>query len=121
MGRIRLPGHLRFLLCLLVFAWGALTQANGASLLVRGGTLIDGTGGAPIANARILITDGRIVKVWSGDGSNSGAPALPAGTQIIEAGGKFIIPGLTDSHVHYNWYMGELFLSHGVTTVFDLG
>src|SRR5881392_3466873 len=118
MERIRLIGHLKFSLCLLVFAWGALTQANGASLLVRGGTLIDGTGGVPIANARILITDGRIARVWSGD---TGAPALPAGTEIVEAGGKFIIPGLIDSHVHYNWYMGELFLTHGVTTVFDLG
>src|SRR5438132_1434938 len=113
--RIRLIGHLTFLLCLLLLA---LTQANAASLLVRGGTLIDGTGGALIANARILITDDRIARVWSGD---TGAPVIPAGTQIIEAGGKFIIPGLIDSHVHYNWYMGELFLSHGVTTVFDLG
>src|SRR5438128_9381762 len=118
MERIRLIGNLKFSLCLLVFAWGALTQANGASLLVRGGTLIDGTGGVPIANARILITDGRIARIWSGD---TGAPALPAGTQIVEAGGKFIIPGLIDSHVHYNWYMGELFLSHGVTSVIDLG
>jgi hypothetical protein len=121
MGGSRLIGHLKFSLCVLIFALTALTRANAASLLVRGGTLIDGTGGNPIADARILITDGRIAKVWSGDGSNSGAPAIPAGTQIVEAGGKFIIPGLIDSHVHYNWYMGELFLSHGVTTVFDLG
>src|SRR3989475_2398177 len=113
--RIRLIGHLSISFCLLFFT---LTQANGASLLVRGGTLIDGTGGAPIANAQILITDGMIVRVSSG---NTGALALPVGTQIIEAGGKFIIPGLIDSHVHYNWYMGELFLSHGVTSVIDLG
>src|SRR5438105_12432892 len=113
--RIRLIGNLSFAFCVLLCA---LTPADGASLLVRGGTLIDGTGGAPIANARILITDGVIARVWSGD---AGAPSLPAGTQIVEAGGKFIIPGLIDSHVHYNWYMGELFLSHGVTTVFDLG
>ena len=113
--RIRLIGHLNFLLCLLLFTF---KSANGASLLVRGGTLIDGTGSAPIVNARILMIDGMIAKVWSGD---TGAPVLPAGTQIVEAGGKFIIPGLIDSHVHYNWYMGELFLSHGVTSVFDLG
>src|SRR5205814_5540374 len=96
----------------------AWTGANAASLLVRGGTLIDGTGRAPIANARVLITDGRIARIWSGD---TGAPPIPTGTQVVEAGGKFIIPGLIDSHVHYNWYMGELFLSYGVTTVFDLG
>ena len=105
MRRIRLIGHLNFSICLLVFAVTALTPANGASLLVRGGTLLDGTGGAPIANARILITDGRIVRVWSGD---TGASALPAGTQIVEAGGKFIIPGLIESHVHYNWYRSAI-------------
>jgi hypothetical protein len=102
-------------LCLLISGW---MPASAASLLVRGGTLIDGTGGPPIANARILITDGTIATVWSGD---TGAPALPPDTQIVEAGGKFIIPGLIDSHIHYNWYMGELFLTHGVTSVFDLG
>src|SRR5215831_16392636 len=118
MEESRLIRRLKFSVCLLIFASTALTQANGESLLVRGGTLIDGTGGAPIANARILITDGRIVRVWSGD---SATPALPAASEVVEAGGKFIIPGLIDSHVHYNWYMGELFLTHGVTTVFDLG
>src|SRR5438034_506744 len=42
MGRIRPSGHLmKFSLCLLVFAWGALTQANGARLLVGGGGLVD--------------------------------------------------------------------------------
>src|SRR5207302_7546662 len=78
----------------------------------------DGTGGGLIANTAMLITDDRNARLWSGD---TGASVLPARTQIVEAGGKFIIPGLIDSHVHYNWYMGELFLSHGVTTVFDLG
>src|SRR5690349_19289607 len=79
MEQIRLIRRLKFSVCLLVFASTALTQANGASLLVRGGTLIDGTGGAPIANARVLITDGRIARVWAGD---TGAPTLPPGTQI---------------------------------------
>lgn len=93
-------------------------QANAESLLVRGGTLIDGTGGAPIANASVLITDGTIVKVWSG---NTAAPVLPDGTKTIEAKGKFIIPGLIDSHVHYDWWEGELFINHGVTSIYAMG
>ena len=40
---------------------------------------------------------------------------------MVDAIGKYIIPGLIDSHVHYNWYQGELFLHYGVTSVFDLG
>src|SRR5262249_4025608 len=44
-----------------------------------------------------------------------------AGVQVVEARGKFIIPGLIDSHIHYRDSNAELFLSHGVTTVNDLG
>jgi hypothetical protein len=40
---------------------------------------------------------------------------------VLDARGKFVIPGLIDSHTHYNWYMGELFLAHGVTAIYDLG
>ncbi len=92
--------------------------ANAQSLLVKGGTLIDGTGTTPIPNARVLIEDGVVQKVWSGDPAGQ---VIPPGIKVIEAEGKFIIPGLIESHVHYNWYEGELFLAHGVTSVYDLG
>ena len=116
MPRRFLPiGLLNLILCLFVSGW---TAANGANLLIKGGTLIDGTGGAPIRNARILIEGSTIRKVWSGDAASE---TLPPGTQVVDAGGKFIIPGLIDSHVHYAWYEGELFLAHGVTTIYDLG
>jgi hypothetical protein len=47
--------------------------------------------------------------------------SAPAGVSIVDATGKYIIRSLIDSHVHYNWYQGELFLHYGVTSVFDLG
>src|SRR6266404_5088008 len=106
---------LNLVLCMLV---SGLTELHGANLLIKGGTLIDGTGGTPIPNARILIEGNTIQKVWSGDATQE---ALPPGTQVVDAGGKFIIPGLIDSHVHYAWYEGELFLGNGVTTIYDLG
>ncbi len=113
--RIHLARLFGLSLCLLL---STLTQANAESVLVRGGTLIDGTGRSPIANASVLITDGVIARVWSG---NVGAPVLPDGTHIIEAKGKFIIPGLIDSHVHYDWWEGELFINHGVTSIYAMG
>jgi hypothetical protein len=106
---------LPILICWLLIPCMCTAAAN---LLIRGGTLIDGRGGSPIQNARILIVGSTIQRVWSGD---AGAQNLPPDTQVVEAGGKFIIPGLIDSHTHYNWYMGELFLAHGVTTIYDLG
>jgi hypothetical protein len=106
---------LYLLLFVLVFG---LAAADAQTLLVRGGTLIDGTGGTPIQNARVLVVNGVIQNVWSGD---TGAPSMPAGIKVVDAAGKYLIPGLIESHIHYAWYEGELFLHYGVTSVFDLG
>ena len=92
------------------------TTLPAATLLIRGGTLIDMTGHPPMHNANILIEDDHISRIWQGSSESN----YPSDTRIIEAKGKFIIPGLIDSHIHYNGYMGELFLAHGITTVNDL-
>jgi len=57
-------------------------------------TLIDGTGRDPVTNASVVIDDeGRISQVGRLTG-------LPAGAEVIDAGGKTVMPGLIDSHVH---------------------
>src|SRR5215510_5843704 len=96
----------------------ALPDANAKNLLIQGATLIDGTGKASIADVRILIEGNVIRRIWSG---SEAPPILEPGTQVVDARGKFIIPGLIDSHVHYRPYMGEMFLAHGITAVYDLG
>jgi imidazolonepropionase-like amidohydrolase len=109
------PLHQRLAFAIVV---ALASQAHAESVLVKGGTLIDGTGAAPVADASVLITDGIIASVWSG---SAGAPAIPEGTQVVDAAGKFIIPGLIDSHVHYAWWEGELFINHGVTSIYSMG
>lgn len=98
--------------CLLAAAAGGKLHAQ--SLLISGGTLIDGTGRPPVDNAQVLVRDGVIAEV------TTSRPAAP-GAEVIDARGKFILPGLIDSHVHYRDWKGELLLAHGVTTVYDLG
>jgi hypothetical protein len=39
---------------------------------------------------------------------------------VLDLSGKFIIPGLFDSHVHWQEWMGELYVNHGVTSVIAL-
>ena len=68
------------------------------TLAVRGATLIDGTGAPPVPNALLVVSDGRIVSV--GTATPEALKALPAGTQIVAAERKWIIPGLIDAHVH---------------------
>jgi hypothetical protein len=105
-------------LCALSLGLLAFGDANAQNVLIRGGTLIDGTGHAPVANASVLIVDGMIANVWNG---NTAAPEPPEGTKIVEAKGQYIIPGLIDSHVHYDWWEGELFINHGVTSIYSMG
>ena len=61
-------------------------------LVIRGGTVFDGTGAPPIA-ADVGVKDGRIVAV----GRN-----LPPGAEEIDASGLMVTPGWVDIHTHYD-------------------
>ncbi len=63
-------------------------------IVVRGGTLFDGTSNAPVPNPGIFILDGRISCI--GADCEAGAGAVE-----IDATGLAIVPGLIDLHVHF--------------------
>ncbi len=84
-------------------------------LVITGGRLIDGNGGKPVENATIVIEGSRIKQVVSGK------VEYPREARVIDAGGKTILPGLIDNHIHYRGFMGEILLAYGVTSVRDLG
>ena len=71
-------------------------EAKGQVRVLRGATVLDGLGGR-IANARIVIRDHRIASVSLDDER----VALPEGAVIEDLRGRYLIPGLFDSHVHW--------------------
>jgi imidazolonepropionase-like amidohydrolase len=91
-------------------------RAASRATLIVGATLIDGNGGTPRPNAAILIEGDKITAV----GAAADVKA-PAGAQIIRADGKYVLPGLWESHFHYRSWHGELMLHYGITTAVDLG
>ena len=64
---------------------------------LTGATLIDGRGGAPVANANVIMRDGKIDCV----GTATQCP-VPAGVDVTDAHGMWITPGLIDAHVHFS-------------------
>lgn len=62
---------------------------------ITGATLIDGVGRAPIKNAVIVIEGTRIKQAGAANKTK-----IPSGAQVIDARGKFVIPGLADMHNH---------------------
>jgi len=87
------------------------------TLAIVGATLIDGTGAAPLADSAVVIHDGRIVAV----GPRSKVK-IPKKANVVDAKGKFLLPGLWDMHAHFEqveW--GPIYLAAGVTTVRDCG
>lgn len=114
---------------------------------ITGATLIDGRGGAPVANANVILRNGKIDCA----GSAADCP-VPAGIDVTDARGMWITPGLIDAHVHFSqtgWAdgrpdaldvrakhpyeqveadlkahpdrFGRSYLCSGVTSVFDVG
>ncbi len=65
-------------------------------VLVRGGTVVDGSGGAPFA-ADVRIRGGVIIEVGPG--------LVPDGEMVIDAHGALVTPGFVDSHTHYDLEM----------------
>jgi len=66
------------------------------SFLFHNATLIDGTGADPRSRTSVLVEDGRIARIVAAD-----AITPPRDATSIDCSGRFLLPGLTDAHVHF--------------------
>ena len=108
-----------------------------ARLVIRGATLIDGTGAPPIGPVDIVVEQGRIAEIQS-----VGFPGIAIkpdrrpkrGDHEIDASGMYVLPGFVNAHAHIAVpdhgkvgpvppaeYVYKLWLAHGITTVREVG
>ena len=92
-----------------------LRSQQNAPIVLRGATLLNGSGNAPLAGA-VLVVEGERITAVGGPGTS-----YPSNATVLDLAGKFIIPGLVESHSHYEEWMGEVFLNHGVTSAMAVG
>lgn len=106
---------------------GAPSLAAEPVLVIKGGSLFDAVAGTIEPVQAIVVAGDTIVGVGT-----PGKPVqIPNDARVIDAAGKFILPGLIDAHVHlvhrlnFAHVTGDevlpLFLANGVTTVRDTG
>jgi imidazolonepropionase-like amidohydrolase len=74
-------------------------KTGTGKIVISNGTLIDGTGAAPIRDAIVIVENGRIVYA----GSSAGATVDPK-SQQIDANGGTIMPGLIEAHFHATYF-----------------
>jgi Rieske Fe-S protein len=88
MHGLKLGAMVAALLAASLPAWGETT-------VLKNVTVIDGTGAAPMPASAIVMTDGKIA--WVGPVASLKAPK---DAKVRDMSGKFVMPGIIDSHVH---------------------
>jgi len=113
-----------FLLCTCSILAGQ--SASPSALIIHDVTVIDATGGPAQAHRTVIVRDGKIEEI----GSSAGGVGGKLSGVHIDGGGKFLIPGLWDMHVHMvfgDWFPHgkevtlPLFIANGITGVRDMG
>ena len=106
-------------------ALSACSAPRESTLAITHVTVIDMTGAEPRPDQTLLIKKDRIAAIGA-----SNTVAIPRGAQILDARGKFLLPGLVDMHIHLTAagepqgsrkFMLPLLLANGITSVRDMG
>lgn len=85
--------------------------------VILNGTLIDGTGAAPVTDSAVIVQQDRITAV-----GQAGDVAIPPDAEVIDAAGKTVMPGIIEGHAHVGGMPADqkllrLSLQRGITTV----
>lgn len=78
-------------------AAGREGRRTGGDLVIEGGTLLDPATGEVTEDAVVVIVDG-VVRA----AGRRGRTEVPEGAQVLDAHGRWILPGLVDAHIHLN-------------------
>jgi imidazolonepropionase-like amidohydrolase len=105
----------------LAFGMGAagLAAADDTAVAFRGVTVLSMTGALPLDDGTVVVVGGRIKAVGP-----RRSLSLPRGARIVEGRGRWLMPGLWDSHVHLSKTRASamgLFIANGITSVRDAG
>src|SRR5215813_67566 len=85
------------LFCVLLASIVAAQQQHTGITVIQGATVITGTGSPSIRNGCIVIDAGRIRDIGPRN-----EVRVPNNAQVVDSRGKWVLPGLIDSHVNFS-------------------
>lgn len=92
-----------------------LAHPLAGTTLIRNARVFDSEKATLGAASDVLIRDGKIVSIANAGGEKAKVD------NVIDAGGKVLLPGLFDMHAHFGPWDGGLHLAAGITTIRDMG
>ncbi len=88
------------------------------AVVVEGGTIVDPLTGDAIADGVLVLDGGKVLAVGTRDATRKAAAAVAGRAQVLNAAGRWVVPGLVDVHVHANALADtRLILQGGATSV----
>lgn len=96
---------------LVLHPWIVTAQDNGPAIIVfQHANVIDGVSNAPLRDVTVIVANGKITAI------RKSLKSIPAGAEVIDLKGKWLLPGYIDAHVHINFEQAQRALRFGVTT-----
>jgi imidazolonepropionase-like amidohydrolase len=102
-------------ICLFVNALAISAQDRSRVIVFEHANVIDGVSREPLRDVSVTIANGKIT------GIQKSLKRMPAGAEVIDLKGKWLLPGYIDSHVHVDFEQAQRALRFGVTTVRTMG
>jgi imidazolonepropionase-like amidohydrolase len=80
-----------------------MVRRSGVAMVIRGGTLIDGTGHDPVPGSAVVVEGDTITEV-----GRESTVTWPSDARVVDAEGKIVLPGFIDCHAHLTAYEYDL-------------
>ena len=107
----------KLIACIFLFVNALAVSAQDRSRVIvfEHANVIDGVSREPLRDVSVTIANGKII------GIQKSVKRMPAGAEVIDLKGKWLLPGYIDSHVHVVFEQAQRALRFGVTTVRTMG
>ena len=100
-----------------------IVNGQEPSLVITNATVIDPRSGDPLPERSIVVTGSRIAAVDAASDAR-----VPQGATVIDGTGRFVMPGLIDTHIHLGFGTDQqtrrsldVLVAHGITSIRDAG